>query len=276
MKEFKLKEKYGFEDLVAIMELLRGEGGCPWDREQTHESIRQNFIEETYEVIEAIDTEDSELLKEELGDVLLQVVFHSRIEQEQGRFDINDVADGICKKLIVRHPHVFSDVSADTSEKVLDNWDKIKMQTKSQKSQTQAMHSVARSLPGLMRSQKIQQKAAKVGFDWDNVEGALDKLEEEIAELRLAIKKNDGENQFEELGDVLFSAVNVSRFLNVDSEKALYFSCDKFVERFEKVEQAAKAQGINMKDADLNTLDSLWNQAKEYINVKRSGGYLNE
>lgn len=263
MKEFKLKEKYGFEDLVAIMELLRGEGGCPWDREQTHESIRQNFIEETYEVIEAIDTEDSELLKEELGDVLLQVVFHSRIEQEQGRFDINDVADGICKKLIVRHPHVFSDVSADTSEKVLDNWDKIKMQTKSQKSQTQAMHSVARSLPGLMRSQKIQQKAAKVGFDWDNVEGALDKLEEEIAELRLAIKKNDGENQFEELGDVLFSAVNVSRFLNVDSEKALYFSCDKFVERFEKVEQAAKAQGINMKDADLNTLDSLWNQAKE-------------
>lgn len=263
VKEFKLKEKYGFQDLVAIMEILRGEGGCPWDREQTHESIRQNFIEETYEVIEAIDTEDTELLKEELGDVLLQVVFHSRIEQEQGRFDIDDVADGICKKLIVRHPHVFSDVSADTTEKVLDNWDQIKMQTKSQKSQTQAMHSVARSLPGLMRSQKIQQKAAKVGFDWDDVEGALDKLEEEIAELKQAIRNNDSENQFEELGDVFFSAVNVSRFLGVDSEKALYFSCDKFVERFEKVEQAAKEQGINMQDADLNTLDTLWNQAKE-------------
>lgn len=276
MNEFKRKEKYDFQDLVAIMKILRGEGGCPWDREQTHQSIRQNFIEETYEVIEAIDTEDTELLKEELGDVLLQVVFHSEIEQEQGRFDIDDVADGICKKLIVRHPHVFSDVTADTSEKVLENWDKIKMQTKSQKSRTQAMRSVSRSLPGLMRSQKIQEKAAKAGFDWDNVNGALDKLEEEIAELKQAIKNNDSENQFEEFGDVLFSAVSVSRFLGVDSEKALYFSCDKFIERFDKVEQAAKEQGINMKDADLNTLDSLWNQAKEYINVKRSGGYLNE
>lgn len=276
MNEFKRKEKYDFQDLVAIMKILRGEGGCPWDREQTHQSIRQNFIEETYEVIEAIDTEDTELLKEELGDVLLQVVFHCEIEREQGRFDIDDVADGICKKLIVRHPHVFSDVTADTSEKVLENWDKIKMQTKSQKSRTQAMRSVSRSLPGLMRSQKIQEKAAKAGFDWDNVNGALDKLEEEIAELKQAIKNNDSENQFEEFGDVLFSAVNVSRFLGVDSEKALYFSCDKFIERFDKVEQAAKEQGIDMKDADLNTLDSLWNQAKEYINVKRSGGYLNE
>ncbi len=276
MNEFKRKEKYDFQDLVAIMKILRGEGGCPWDREQTHQSIRQNFIEETYEVIEAIDTEDTELLKEELGDVLLQVVFHSEIAQEQGRFDIDDVADGICKKLIVRHPHVFSDVTADTSEKVLENWDKIKMQTKSQKSRTQAMRSVSRSLPGLMRSQKIQEKAAKAGFDWDNVNGALDKLEEEIAELKQAIKNNDSENQFEEFGDVLFSAVSVSRFLGVDSEKALYFSCDKFIERFDKVEQAAKEQGIDMKDADLNTLDSLWNQAKEYINVKRSGGYLNE
>ena len=263
MNEFKRKEKYDFQDLVAIMKILRGEGGCPWDREQTHQSIRQNFIEETYEVIEAIDTEDTELLKEELGDVLLQVVFHSEIEQEQGRFDIDDVADGICKKLIVRHPHVFSDVTADTSEKVLENWDKIKMQTKSQKSRTQAMRSVSRSLPGLMRSQKIQEKAAKAGFDWDNVNGALDKLEEEIAELKQAIKNNDSENQFEEFGDVLFSAVNVSRFLGVDSEKALYFSCDKFIERFDKVEQTAKEQGIDMKDADLNTLDSLWNQAKE-------------
>lgn len=276
MNEFKRKEKYDFQDLVAIMKILRGEGGCPWDREQTHQSIRQNFIEETYEVIEAIDTEDTELLKEELGDVLLQVVFHCEIEREQGRFDIDDVADGICKKLIVRHPHVFSDVTADTSEKVLENWDKIKMQTKSQKSRTQAMRSVSRSLPGLMRSQKIQEKAAKAGFDWDNVNGALDKLEEEIAELKQAIKNNDSENQFEEFGDVLFSAVSVSRFLGVDSEKALYFSCDKFIERFDKVEQAAKEQGIDMKDADLNTLDSLWNQAKEYINVKRSGGYLNE
>ncbi len=260
---FEQKERYAFDDLVKIVKLLRGEGGCPWDREQDHKSIRQNFIEETYEAVEAIDTEDAELLKEELGDVMLQVVFHAVMEEEVGRFDINDVADGICKKLIIRHPHVFSDVVADNTEQVLKNWDSIKMKTKSQKTQTQAMQSVSRALPSLMRSRKLQQKAAKVGFDWEDVYGALDKLDEEIAELKSAIKNGDRENCREELGDVLFSAVNVSRFIDEDPEKALYDSCEKFIDRFEKVETSARDKGIDMKNADLNTLDSLWDQAKE-------------
>ncbi len=260
--EFKQKPNYGFEDLIEIMKLLRSPGGCPWDREQDHKSIRQNFIEETYEGLEAIDKEDKELLKEELGDVLLQVVFHSEMESEKGSFDINDVCDGICKKLIIRHPHVFSDVKADTTEQVLTNWDNIKMQTKSQKSQTQAMQSVSKALPSLMRSTKIQQKAAKVGFDWENVDGAVDKLFEECNELKTAIENNDKENQREELGDVLFSAVNVARFLGVDSEHALYDACDKFTDRFSMVERLANERGIDMKTAPLSELDSLWDEVK--------------
>lgn len=242
--------------------MLRAPGGCPWDREQTHKSIRQNFIEETYEVIEAIDTEDKELLKEELGDVLLQVVFHSEMESEVGSFDINDVCDGICKKLIVRHPHIFADVKADTTDEVLSNWDKIKMQTKSQKTQSDAMDSVSKSLPSLMRSEKLQKKAAKVGFDWPDVSGALQKVEEETQELKKAIEDGDKKGMEEELGDLLFSVVNVSRFLKVDSEEALYHACDKFTNRFRMVEALAKERGIAMESAPLSLLDSLWDEVK--------------
>ena len=244
------------------MKMLRAPGGCPWDREQTHKSIRQNFIEETYEVIEAIDTEDRELLKEELGDVLLQVVFHSEMESEVGSFDINDVCDGICKKLIVRHPHIFADVKADTTDEVLSNWDKIKMQTKSQKTQSDAMDSVSKSLPSLMRSEKLQKKAAKVGFDWPDVSGALQKVEEETQELKKAIEDGDKKGMEEELGDLLFSVVNVSRFLKVDSEEALYHACDKFTNRFRMVEALAKERGISMESAPLSLLDSLWDEVK--------------
>lgn len=261
--DFKEKENYNFNDLVEIVKILRAPGGCPWDMEQTHKSIRSNFIEETYEAIEAIDTEDTELLKEELGDVLLQVTMHAEMESEQNSFDINDVCDGVCKKLIVRHPHVFGNVNADTSEQVLKNWDAIKMKTKSQKSQAQVMDSVSKALPSLMRSTKVQQKAAKVGFDWDSVDGALDKLVEECDELKQAIKNNDKENQHEELGDVLFSAVNVARFLGIDSEHALYDACDKFIDRFSKVESLANERGIDMKTASLSELDSLWDEVKK-------------
>lgn len=260
--DFKEKNNYNFDDLVEIVKILRSPGGCPWDREQTHKSIRSNFIEETYEAIEAIDTEDTELLKEELGDVLLQVALHSQIESEKKSFNINDVCDGVCKKLIIRHPHVFGDVKADTTEQVLNNWNDIKMQTKSQKSQAQAMQSVSRSLPSLMRSTKIQQKAAKTGFDWDSADGALEKLFEECNELKAAILSNDEENEREELGDVLFSAVNVARLLNIDSEYALYDACDKFTNRFSKVEFLANERGIDMKTASLSELDSLWDEVK--------------
>lgn len=261
--DFEFKNSYDFYDLVNIMRLLRAPGGCPWDREQTHKSIRRDFIEETYEAIEAIDTDDSELLCEELGDVLLQVVFHSQIEEDQKGFTINEVCDGICKKLIVRHPHVFADVSADTPDKVLENWDKIKMQTKSQSTQAEAMNSISRALPSLIRADKIQKKARKCGFDWSDVSGALQKLSEEIEELRAAIEQGDTVACSDELGDVLFSAVNVSRFIGVDSEKALSDSCDKFISRFTSVEKLADERGIDMQSSTLEELDALWDEAKK-------------
>ncbi len=259
---FKEKSEYNFNDLVEIVKVLRSPEGCPWDREQTHKSIRSNFIEETYEAVEAIDTDDLELLKEELGDVLLQVALHSEMESEQGNFTIDDVCDGICKKLIIRHPHVFGDVNADTTDQVLKNWDAIKMQTKAQQTQTQAMESVSKALPSLMRSEKVQKKAAKVGFDWENVDGAMDKLFEECSELKKAVESGDKENQREELGDVLFSAVNVARFIGEDSEHALYDTCDKFINRFSAVENLAQERGIDMKTASLSELDSLWDEVK--------------
>lgn len=260
--DFEYKSNYNFDDLVEILRILRRPGGCPWDAEQTHESIRRNYIEETYEVIEAIDKKDSELLCEELGDSLLQVVFHAQIEQDAGGFDINDVCDGICKKLIVRHPHVFGDVVAETTDKVLDNWDAIKMQTKSQQTQAEVLDSVSHSLPALIRAHKVQHKARKYGFDWSDVSGALDKLSEEIAELRKAIENSDPNECFDELGDVLFSAVNVSRFIEVEPEQALSSSCDKFISRFAKVEALANERGIDMKTASLEELDALWDEIK--------------
>ncbi len=260
--EFERKEKYEMQDLLKIMELLRSPDGCPWDREQDHHSIRANFIEETYEAIEAIDTENAELLKEELGDVLLQVVFHAQMEQEKGSFDFSDVVDGICKKLIIRHPHVFSEVSAKTSDEVLKNWDAIKMQTKEQKTQTEVLQSVSPALPALMRSQKVQKKAAKAGFDWDNVDGALAKIFEELDELKEAIDEGGQNSSEEELGDLLFSVVNVARFIHVDSEQALSKACDKFISRFGKLEALALERGMDIQKASLPELDALWEEVK--------------
>lgn len=262
MVEYNEKPRYDFSDLVEIVKILRSPQGCPWDMEQTHKSIRADFIEETYEVIEAIDTEDRVLLREELGDVLLQVALHSEMESEVDSFTIYDVVDEVCKKLIIRHPHVFGDKTAGNTDEALLNWDAVKMKIKSQKTQTEAMQSVSKALPSLMRAEKIQKKAAKVGFDWDNVNDALDKLSEEVAELKQAIANNDEENMYEELGDVLFSAVNVSRFIKADSEHALYDACDKFTDRFSKVEALAAERGIDMKSAELSVLDALWDEVK--------------
>lgn len=264
---FNFKSNYCFSDLVEIVAILRGEGGCPWDAVQTHTTIKKDLIEETYEVIEAINKDDKALLQEELGDLLLQVVFHAQIETEADTFNIDDVADGICKKLIVRHPHVFGEVKVDGVADVLSNWDDIKRQTKGQKTTTQAMQAVPRELPALMRSTKIQKKAAKAGFDWSDVSGALDKLEEEIAELRAAIAGGTDEEAADELGDVLFSAVNVSRFIDVDAEEALTAATDKFFNRFAVVEQLAARQNVDMKQASLAELDKLWDEAKKGNNT---------
>lgn len=259
---FKFKDKYNVYDLVEILKVLRSEGGCPWDIKQTHESIKKNLIEETYEAIEAINKKDPDMLREELGDVLMQVVFHSQIEAEKGVFDIDDVADENCKKLIKRHPHVFDEVNVNGVDDVLTNWDAIKRKTKGQKSTSEAIDSIPRELPALMRATKVQQKAAKAGFDWDDVGGALDKLSEEIAELKAAIASNDKANINEELGDVLFSAVNVSRFVDTDAEESLTDATDKFVSRFKTVEKLAKERDIDMKESDIETLDRLWDEAK--------------
>lgn len=263
IENFNFKERYSIDDLIDIVEILRSPGGCPWDIEQDHKSIRRDFLEETYEVIEAINKDDRDGLLEELGDVLLQVVFHAQIEREKNSFDLNDVADGVCKKMIERHPHVFGNVNAETSEQVLENWDVIKKQTKSQKSQTESMLSIPREFPALMRADKVQKKAAKVGFDWDSVEGAFDKVSEELEELKEAVTMGVVENANEELGDLLFSVVNVSRFISVDSEEALTKATDKFIDRFSKVEKMAEEKGINMKETDLTELDKLWDEAKK-------------
>jgi len=256
------KEVYDINDLLNIMSLLREPGGCPWDREQTHKSIRKNFLEETYEVLEAIDTENMSLLKEELGDVLLQVVFHSEIARGEQNFSFSDVVTDICKKLIVRHPHVFKDVQVSNTEEVLKNWEDIKKQTKGQSSHTETLKDVPKVLPALMRSQKVQKRAAKAGYDFNTVYGVLDKLDEEMDELKQAIEADDFIGYEQELGDLLFTAVNACRFLDVDSEEALTKSTDKFINRFSLVEQMANSRGVILPNEDLALLDSLWEEAK--------------
>lgn len=258
MVDFQYKDSYDVNDLVEIVRILRSPGGCPWDAEQTHESIRRDFLEETYEVAEAIDEGSTEHLKEELGDVLLQVALHTRMEEEQGNFNLNDVADGVCKKLIYRHPHVFGDVSVSGTGEVLTNWDALKRKEKHQATHTDALNSVARSLPALWRAEKVQRKAKKAGFDWPDVSGALDKLSEELTEFKAAVAENS--NVEEELGDLLFSAVNAARFVKVDPETALQKATEKFIARFRRVEELAGDRP--MEDMDLAELDKLWEQAK--------------
>ena len=236
------KAVYTYDDLVDILRILRAPGGCPWDREQTHESNRRNFLEEAYEAAEAFDLDDPELMKEELGDVLMQVLFNIHMEEEAGRF---------------------TTAKADDSEQVLVNWDKLKRQEKGQRTTADAMDSVARSLPALWRADKLQSKAAKAGFEFPDVSGALDKLDEETQELRSAVE--NGTNFEEELGDVLFAAVKVGRFCGVDPEAALTKTCEKFIARFRKVEEAVNARGEDMSALPLDELMALWNDAKEQL-----------
>ena len=260
MIDFVRKNSYGLKDLENIVSILRSPGGCPWDAEQDHKSLRRALLEESCEVIEAIDEESPSHLQEELGDVLLQVVFHADIERQAGRFDLEAVADGICKKLIFRHPHVFGDVSVHDSEEVLVNWDALKRQEKSQETYTDTLTAVAKSLPALWRAEKVQKKAKKAGFDWPDASGAVDKLSEELAELKEAMAQ--GTNIQEELGDLLFSVVNVSRFLKADPEEALNAATEKCISRFAKVEEMALAQGKDMAQMSLEELDKLWERVK--------------
>lgn len=258
--DFEFKEKYNINDMLKIMEILRSENGCPWDREQDHHSIRKDFIEEVYEAVEAIDLEDTALLREELGDVLLQVVFHSRIEEENGSFCFDDVVDEVCQKLIIRHPHVFGDVKVKDTAEVLSNWNDIKQETKGQESYSDTLKSVCSTLPALMRAEKTGKRAKRAGLDFKNVEDALNALESEIAELKAAISEEGNVN--EEMGDVLFSAVNVARLLDIDAEESLTASTDKFVKRFEIVENLTRCDGKDMSSLNIDELDVYWQKAK--------------
>lgn len=263
-------ERYTVEDFCKIIAILRGENGCPWDREQTHESLRRNVLEEAYEVCEAIDEGDVDHLQEELGDLLMQIVFHASIEEGLGHFDLTDVSDGACRKLIYRHPHVFSTVHASSTEEVLANWEVLKRREKAQTTHASALDAVARSLPALWRAQKIQAKAKKCGFDWDNVTGAMDKLREEVGELQDGLEAQDSENIAEELGDVLFSVVNVARFVDADPEKVLHCACEKFICRFRAMEQEILADGKRVEELSLTELDAYYEKGRRILREERA------
>ena len=265
MVNFVEKPRYGYDDLLEIIRILRSPEGCPWDKVQTHASIRRGLLEESYEAAEAIDLDDPALLKEELGDVLMQVVFHADIERQAGRFTMEDVVDGVVKKLIFRHPHVFGAAQEESPESALVSWDALKRQEKGQRSTAEAMDSVARSLPALWRAEKIQSKTAKAGFDWTSSLQALDKLEEEVRELRAALEAGQAADAphgiREELGDTLFMAAKIAQMSGVDPEDALHRACDKFDRRFRAVEEAADKPLPECGEAELL---ALWNDAKSH------------
>lgn len=266
MVDYQQKENYNINDLIDIVRLLRGEGGCPWDREQTHESIKSDFIEETYEVIEAIDLKDTHLLREELGDVLLQVVFHCRIEEENNSFVFDDICDGICKKLIIRHPHVFGEVTVNSTGDVLKNWDSIKMQTKGQETYTETLESVAKSLPALMRAQKVGKRAMRAGMDFRTADDAIACISTEKAEFDEAVASGNKADIEEEIGDLLFSCVNASRHLGIDAEQALKNATEKFIKRFAETEKLVREENADMKSMSIEELDIYWDKAKNIIN----------
>lgn len=268
MVSFTRKERYTAEDLMEIVRLLRTPNGCPWDREQTHVSIRKNLIEETYEVAEAIDMGDSALLREELGDLLLQIALHSEMEREAGSFDFDDVANDICHKLILRHPHVFMDTKVSGTEEVLRNWDAIKKHSKGQTTVEETLASVPKVLPALMRAQKVQSRAGKAGFTYLHAMMALKDLESEICELKAAMDSGTSEHRQEEMGDVLFSAVNVARLLGADAEETLTLSTDKFCKRVAEAERLAKEEGVTLKGASQEQLDEYWKEAKKRLSLQ--------
>lgn len=252
--------RYSFQDLIDIIARLRGEGGCPWDAEQTHQSIKKNMIEEAYEATEAIDSGIGAKMADELGDLLLQIVFHAQIGTEDGEFTMEDVTTAVCEKMIRRHPHVFADVTVQNSDEVLANWEEIKKKENGQKSTTESMQTVSRYLPALMRASKVQGKAAKVGFDWSNPCETLEKVREEAEELSVAL--SDNSNITEEVGDLLFAAVNTARLAGVDAEEALSAATEKFIRRFSFVEAAAKENNKSLEEMTLGEMDELWEMSK--------------
>lgn len=260
-EKIELKDRYRMDELLEIMAFLRSDQGCPWDKVQTHESIRKNVLEEAYEVVEAIDDHQVAGLQEELGDLLMQVVFHAQLGSEEGTFDFDDVVTGICRKLITRHSHLFGDDQADTPEAVLLNWEKNKLKEKAGDKYESLLNGVPKTLPALAKSCKIQQKASRAGFDWPDASGALAKMHEELAEIEMSLDHGDDKLE-EEVGDLLFAAVNYSRLLHVDPEVALGRAARKFIRRFQHIERVVALDCGQMTEMNLVQLDELWDDAK--------------
>ena len=257
------KELVGVKRLYDVMKRLRAPGGCPWDREQTLHSLKPCLLEETYELLEAMDSKDLALHVEELGDVLLQVVFQCAIREEEGLFTLDDVAEALTEKLVRRHPHVFGDVKVKSSSQVLTNWEAIKQTEKGKPADRSAIDGVPAALPALLKAQRIQTKASRVGFDWEDATGATEKIEEELSELKEAVASGNKQHMTEELGDLLFSVVNYSRFIGVDAESALEGTSKKFSRRFREVERRVRTQGRSLKECTLAEMDAIWEAVKD-------------
>lgn len=262
MKSVENKSNALFQDLIELMRKLRSEEGCPWDKEQNHESLKPHLVEETYELIDAIDSGMPEKLKEELADLFFHIIFHCQIAKEKGVFDISDIMALCLDKMTRRHPHVFGDTTTKTPEEVIDQWEKIKKQEKGNEERKFIVDGLPKHLPALQKAQKLQKKVARVGFDWTNIEGVIAKIDEELAETKEAIKGNNKEDIEEEIGDLLFSVVNLSRFLKFDTENVLHKTIYKFVDRFRKIETELASRGKDIEKCTLEELDSIWNEIK--------------
>ncbi|MDP8262559.1 MAG: nucleoside triphosphate pyrophosphohydrolase [Candidatus Ancaeobacter aquaticus] len=265
-----MKKTTSFQELLKVMKILRGPKGCPWDKEQDHASLKQYLIEETYEVIDTIDDNDMSKLKEELGDLLLQVVFHAQIAEDQNEFTIDDIIQTLIEKLTRRHPHVFGDKNLSSAEQVLKQWHKIKKAEHGTK-RPSVIDGVPRKLPALQKAHKLQKKASRVGFDWDHIDKVLAKVDEELQEVKEAIKTNDKKHIYDELGDLLFSTANLSRFLGLDPEGALRGTIRKFTSRFQTIEKELSRKGKKLEDASLAEMDAIWNKAKKIKSKNEKG-----
>lgn len=248
-----------FGELVRIMEALRRQ--CPWDRRQTHETLKPYLIEEAYELVEAIEEADPGKVKEELGDLLLQIVFHARLAEERGEFDMGGVIRGICEKMVARHPHVFGDAQMETAEEVVGQWEQRKKEEG--KLRGSVLEGVPESMPALLRAHRLQSRASKVGFDWEKIEDVLAKLDEELGEFREALKSRGRTEVEDELGDIFFALVNVARFAGVNPEEALRGTIAKFISRFRHIETMAAEKGVGLRDMSLDEMDALWEDAKK-------------
>jgi len=251
-----------FDRLVKIMETLRAPGGCPWDAEQTHKSLIKNLIEEAYELVDALEADESEYIMEELGDVLLQVVFHSTIAKEAGRFEITDVLNCLCDKLVYRHPHVFGDARVDDAEDVIRNWDRLKRKENGKQGRESILSGIPKTLPALLYALKLQATASRVGFDWETAAQVREKIDEEFAELSAAISDGSDAGVADEIGDLIFSLVNLARKLDVDPDAALRRSNRKFVRRFNEIEKAARRNGKRLSEMPLDEKEAIWQAAK--------------